>query len=154
MSGDSSSAAGATRERSPPRMRGTVGEGWERLKRKKWIEDAHTEALRATATAAEKKRARGFEDKERKMMQSEDRRSGLVDLALAPSRAPRRFRVGQSVLQWWAPWFKDCPADDFPSTLKKKSRPTWFASEVVQYAGVEPITYCGRPFEGHCYDVY
>ena len=40
-----------------------------------------------------------------------------------------RFAAGQSVLQWWASWFKkEGPA---PSRYSKKQRPTWFSGEIL-----------------------
>ena len=63
---------------------------------------------------------------------------------------PRRplYRVGQTVLQWWAPWMKDAPLNELPGTYAKRKRPGWFKAEVVVVMP-EPgdIVYCGISFK-------
>ena len=47
-----------------------------------------------------------------------------------------RFQRGQSVHQWWAPWMDG--AKETPSGIRKKSRPSWFSSEVFAGTAVSP----------------
>ena len=47
-----------------------------------------------------------------------------------------RFQRGQSVHQWWAPWMDG--AKETPSGSRKKSRPSWFSSEVFAGTAVSP----------------
>ena len=49
----------------------------------------------------------------------------------------QRFKNGQSVLQWWAPWMKN--AQETPATYNKKNRPAWFSAEVCSFRGFESI---------------
>ena len=57
-----------------------------------------------------------------------------------------RFSAGQSVLQWWASWFKE--ESPKPKQCNKKQRPTWFSGEILNpavwtegalYAGVRCV---------------
>ena len=54
----------------------------------------------------------------------------LAQAVLPTEDVPKpRFAAGQSVLQWWASWFKkEGPA---PSHYSKKQRPTWFSGKIV-----------------------
>ena len=45
-----------------------------------------------------------------------------------PSTEPL-YRFGQSVLQWWASWFKT--NGEPPKGKRKKKRPQWYAGEIV-----------------------
>ena len=56
-----------------------------------------------------------------------------------------KFRVGQSVHQWWAGWMMEAKEGDMPKTYKKNNRPAWYSAEVVamkqervdiEYAGI------------------
>ena len=80
-------------------------------------QDLHTEWLTHEMPVSARKRAKGGEFKERLKMRKEDDRSHLVNLFLtarassiefAPAFGAPACGVGQSILQWWAPWFKDC----------------------------------------------
>ena len=112
-----------------------------------------------------RKRCKQNEHEERKKMRIQDKRSALVGLLIAArARAPDepaavpasnpQFRPGQSVLQWWASWFKSIPEGALPEHYGGKSRPTWFSGEVTSYAGCLSIIYAGRRHTGHCYDAY
>ena len=63
-----------------------------------------------------------------------------------------RFRGGQSVLQWWAPWMKK--AETTPQHYNKKSRPAWFSAEVCSYQNYGSIKYAGKINVGNIYNVY
>ena len=67
-----------------------------------------------------------------------------------------RFRAGQSVLQWWASWFKnEGPA---PQVYGKKTRPSWFAGEILDPAVwmedkvYEGVKYTGWVYPTHCWN--
>ena len=101
-------------------------------------QDLHTELLLSCMPVSARKRARGSEHMETKTMKREDDRSRLIVLlsiaqatAIVPVAPPpaELFSPGQSVLQWWASWFKDCI--ELPKQYgKKHKRPTWFSGEV------------------------
>ena len=102
------------------------------------VQNLHTEFLLSCMTVSARKRARGSEHMETKTMKREDDRSRLVVLLsiakattivpVAP-QPPELFSPGQSVLQWWANWFKDCI--ELPKHYGKlHKRPTWFSGEV------------------------
>ena len=101
-------------------------------------QDLHTELLLSCMPVSARKRARGSEHMETKTMKREDDRSRLIVLlsitkatAIVPVAPPPAdlFSPGQSVLQWWASWFKDCT--ELPNQYgKKHKRPTWFSAEV------------------------
>ena len=126
-------------------------------------QDLHTEWLTHEMPVSARKRAKGGEFKERLKMRKEDDRSHLVNLFLtarassiefAPAFGAPAFGVGQSILQWWAPWFKDCLEGAVPDNYNAKNRPKWFSGEVTAYAGTFRVIYAGRAHEGHCYDTY
>ena len=52
----------------------------------------------------------------------------IVYVEMADSRPEPKFRAGQGVHQWWAPWMPN--AAQPPAGLKAKSRPAWFSSSV------------------------
>ena len=63
------------------------------------------------------------------------------------------FSPGQSIIQWWASWFKN--ADEPPKKYSKKNRPAWFSCEVLTYNGYKAIKYAGSQQEAqHCYVTY
>ena len=63
------------------------------------------------------------------------------------------FLPGQSIIQWWATWFKN--ADEPPKKYSKKNRPAWFSCEVLTYNGYKAIKYAGSQQEAqHCYVTY
>ena len=73
---------------------------------------------------------------------------------------PCTFRPGQSILQWWAEWMKDC--DTLGSAPKsynnrkgtKFKRPAWFSGEVAAGPFEDSIVYAGVPYKGECFQVY
>ena len=63
------------------------------------------------------------------------------------------FSPGQSIIQWWASWFKN--ADEPPKKYNKKKRPRWFSGEVLSYNGYKAIKYAGiQQVAQHCYVTY
>ena len=102
------------------------------------VQNLHTEFLLSCMTVSARKRARGSEHMETKTMKREDDRSRLIVLlsitkatAIVPVAPPpaELFSPGQSVLQWWASWFKGCI--ELPKQYCKRfKRPTWFSGEV------------------------
>ena len=96
-------------------------------------------------------------------MRSADYQSALVQLlatcrataAAAPKRRQAVFKVGQAVLQWWAPWFQHCEEGGMPKTYKKNQRPMWFSGEILCVAGWMHIVYAGQIYTGYyCYYAY
>ena len=53
----------------------------------------------------------------------------------------QEFRVGQAIIQWWAHWMVD--AQQPPSQIKQKSRPSWYVGKVLLEWGYGPIRYGG-----------
>ena len=65
-----------------------------------------------------------------------------------------RFKAGQSVLQWWASWFKD--ENVFGAApAKGKKRASWYSAEIIRPDGIKSIHYAGgrRKPPGHTYFV-
>jgi len=103
-------------------------------------QNLHTELMLTYMPVSARRRARGSEHMETKTMKREDDRSTLIVLLSNAKATPvvpiapppvEQFSPGQSVLQWWASWFKDCVA--LPKQYgKKKKRPTWFSGEVSE----------------------
>ena len=62
----------------------------------------------------------------------------IVEVYVEKDAAPSgpRFRAGQSVHQWWAPWMDG--AKEAPSRIKKKTRPAWFSSSVFAGTALSP----------------
>ena len=53
----------------------------------------------------------------------------------------RKFHPGQSMIQWWASWFKT--ATVVPALYNKTNRPAWFSGEVLAHAGYKSMKYAG-----------
>ena len=95
-----------------------------------------------------------------KAMLDEDRDGFMIRLAESKSdvivslHAPLpSFCPGQSIIQWWASWFKT--AVEPPKKYKKKLRPAWFSGEVLSYSGYKSIKYAGLEQSiQHCYVCY
>ena len=101
------------------------------------MENLHTELCTSEMPVAARKRARGEEYMERQKMKLQDQFSYLVGLlidaratvakaatgASGASSAPL-FSPGQSILSWYAPWFKKIPEGELPEHYCKKNRPT------------------------------
>jgi hypothetical protein len=71
--------------------------------------------------------------------------------AQALGKSPPKFRCGQSVLQWWSPWFASSPED--PETMKKKQRRSWYSAEIISYDGIKSIHYAGACVDQHTHFV-
>ena len=66
---------------------------------------------------------------------------------------PPVFSPGQSVLQWWAGWFKD--ATEPKLHYKKSQRPTWYSGEIVNPAQyMTDFKYAGMLYTGWTYPVH
>ncbi len=78
--------------------------------------------------------------------------------AAADPPRPPLFRNGQSVCWYWAPWFKDCKAEEMVGrTLRGKNgdnaRPTWFAAEILRHVGYNDATFMVYKTLGHRYNM-
>lgn len=131
---------------------------------KQWVKDHHGgDCLRAHGTEAASQKARGDEiSRERantKNMAHEDKISygygaylaviarcsvaarGTVQYSIegnvAQRMSPHKFTSGQSIIQWWASWFKTIP------DKVGKARPAWFFGEVLAVYGFKSIWYAG-----------
>ncbi len=65
---------------------------------------------------------------ERAEQQAAELRKSL-QAADAEARPAPKFRAGQSVLHWWAIWFRT--AEVVPTLINKGMRPKWYVSEVI-----------------------
>ena len=74
--------------------------------------------------------------------------------AAAPLEA--RFRAGQSVLQWWASWFKkEGPAPKVYGKRSKHKRPSWYSGELVSTpVWAENMEYAGVKHTGWVYPTH
>ena len=64
-----------------------------------------------------------------------------------------RFSAGQSVLQWWANWFKN--EGPPPKVYGKKKRPSWFSGEILNPAvWTEGMQYAGVKYTGWVYPTH
>ena len=139
--------------------------------------DLETEKKLFLESRAVKRNHRHDEHCETKRMKAADDRSRLVEAATAaatlkealaeaaaaaaaestaPQPSPKSlFQTGQSVLNWWAPWFKECGPGQHPRTYKGKQRPSWYMSEIVSVAGWrDDVPYAGALMSGFMYLVY
>ena len=65
------------------------------------------------------------------------------------SRDPEaKFGNGQSVLNWWASWFRE--AVEPPTKIKGRQRPKWYDSNIICQRGIMGVHYAGRDWK----DVY
>ena len=72
--------------------------------------------------------------------------------AAAATMKPR-FRAGQSVLQWWASWFKN--GGPPPKSYRKKKRPSWYSGEIVNPpVWTEDMLYAGFKYTGWVYPAH
>ena len=63
------------------------------------------------------------------------------------------FKAGQSVLQWWASWFKD--ATEAPRHYAKNRRPSWFSAEICSPGvWVKDMRYAGMNYTGFAYPAH
>ena len=58
------------------------------------------------------------------------------------------FRTGQTVLQFWANWFKSEPLDSSRKKASKGDRPKWYIGEILSGPERKCITYGGVRVEG------
>ena len=73
-------------------------------------------------------------------------------VASRPSTGPL-YRAGQSVLQWWASWFKS--GEPRPKGKGKKKRPRWYSGEIVHPpVWAENTLYAGFTYTGWLYPAY
>jgi hypothetical protein len=72
---------------------------------------------------------------------------------VAPRPPNPLFIPGQSIIQYWAPWFEKAEAP--VKQYRKNNRPNWFSGEVVSRDGYESIRYAGilQPVQ-HLYRTY
>ena len=69
-------------------------------------------------------------------------------------RPDPKFRPGQSVCQFWAPWFRLEPLDSTREKASKKDRAVWYIGEVLGGPKYMSIVYAGVFVEDHCYYVH
>ena len=70
-------------------------------------------------------------------------------------RPPAKFRNGQAVHAWWAPWFPECGLGQHPAGYAGKQRPSWFSSEITTVIGWrDNWPYAGGSHSGYLYLVY
>ena len=69
------------------------------------------------------------------------RRRARSQSLTAANRSEPRFANGESVLQWWAPWF--ATAQSPPTTYKEKHRPAWYMGEILAYRGLGTMVHAG-----------
>ena len=87
-----------------------------------------------------------------KKLQEEADRVRETTVASRPSKEPR-FCTGQSVLQWWANWFKT--GEPRPRGKGKKGRPKWYSGEIVHPpVWAENTVYAGYTYPGWVYPAY
>jgi uncharacterized membrane protein YhdT len=93
-----------------------------------------------------------FHIHEGRRMTTEDR-FGCV-ARLVSSRTAAKFRMGQSVLHFWAGWM--ATATEPPSSFNKKNRPKWFSAEILAEPTVlaQGAKYGGVPVTGWGYKVF
>ena len=64
-----------------------------------------------------------------------------------------RFSAGQSVLQWWANWFKN--EGPPPKVYGKNKRPSWYSGEILNSAvWTEGKHYAGVKYTGWVYPTH
>jgi hypothetical protein len=118
--------------------------------------DEETQQWLAPQTRVHKQLWRHNEHIESKRLRVEDDRCKLVECAsrVKDSRPAPKFRAGQSVHHYWAPWFPGCGPGKNPP-IKKKTRGAWFSGEVTTCTGwQEDLEYAGASHTGYGYIVY
>ena len=100
-----------------------------------------------------RKTEQGFEYKERRRMPFLENESwGRWEHDRCSEASTGKFRTWQSVLHWWAGWFKS--ATEPPMQLNKKLRPVWYDATILLELGLRQVTYAGLPWHRHCYKVH
>ena len=85
-------------------------------------------------------------------LEAERRIVAATTKASRPSTQPL-FRAGQSVLQWWASWFKTNGAP--PKGKGSKKRPQWYSGEIVHPpVWTDGMLYAGFRFTGWLYPAH
>ena len=84
--------------------------------------------------------------------------SAIATREHAPSKEqghpPAKFRCGQTVLQYWAGWFKTEPENTQRIRASGKDRPVWYIGEILAGPDYQSIVYAGVRVEDHCYYVH
>jgi hypothetical protein len=101
-----------------------------------------------------RKLEQGFVWQERKKMIEEDRLSEQCGPSGMISRPAPQYRMGQSVLHFWASWMSG--AAKLPSSISKKNRPKWYSAEILSPPTwrEEGTVYGGCPAVGWSYKVF
>ena len=85
-------------------------------------------------------------------LEAEARIVAATTMASRPSTEPL-FRAGQSVLQWWASWFKT--GGPTPKGKGRKKRPQWYSGEIVHPpVWTEDMLYAGFTYTGWLYPAH
>jgi hypothetical protein len=103
-----------------------------------------------------RKLEQGFMWQEGKKMKEEDRLSeqcGSSSSGMSTRPAPQ-YRMGQSVLHFWASWMSG--ATKLPRSISKKNRPRWYSAEILSPPTwrEEGAVYGGCPAVGWGYKVF
>ena len=61
----------------------------------------------------------------------------------AATFAAQKYTNGESVFQWWTPWFKDKSFTEPPATTAGKNRPHWYSGSILGYCGFGDLLYAG-----------
>jgi hypothetical protein len=96
----------------------------------------------------------GFRLARKKKMIEEDRLSEQCGPSGMISRPAPQYRMGQSVLHFWASWMSG--AAKLPSSISKKNRPKWYSAEILSPPTwrEEGTVYGGCPAVGWSYKVF
>ena len=111
-----------------------------------WRED-HAGRLLRRAEASE-----AYAQRLKQMIQDLEAEARIVAAqrpVVPPTKKPL-FRAGQSVLQWWASWFKTNGPP--PKGKGSKKRPQWYSGEIVHPpVWTDGMLYAGFRFKGWLY---
>ena len=113
---------------------------------------AHAENAHMMRSSAE---SYGFAKLSSYMTETENLKVGLAiaQNPLVPFNPPPRFHHGSTVIQWWAPWFRD--ATELPTSYAGNKRPAWFKGEILAYLKWQSVMYAGFMNEAqNTYHVY
>ena len=65
----------------------------------------------------------------------------IAQTPITASNPPPRFKHGETIIQWWAPWFRD--AKELPATYSGNNRPAWFKGEILAVFSWQSVMYAG-----------